>query len=244
MTETIACTLRRAAGTRGRRVLLGTTAGVGALAAAALTAGLPPAERTVANVAEQVHTMISVPLPFIGVLLANDLRRAAATRVLPTLATAALIAVAAGLAGDAFSFAALAASESTARDPWAHAGVIAVAGVLVQVLAQFVGTGLGLLIGRPVWACLATIVLPLGAYALLTPLGAALDWLTPYAVLQEVLPGSAGAAGWVRWVIVALLWGVALNAVGAILLPRRTVRRALQAVGSQRRADVTGGERT
>jgi hypothetical protein len=234
VTETIAGTLRRAARTRARRVLLVVTVAVGALAAAALLAGLPPAERTFAKFAELVHGFISVPLPFLGVLLANDLRKAPGARVLPTLAGAALVAVAAGLAGDAFCFAALAASESAAPDPWAHAGVIALAGVLVQVLAQLVGTGLGLLIGRPVWGCLATIVLPLGAYALLAPLGAARDWLTPYAALREVLAGSAGAAGWARWVTVALLWGVALNAVGAILLRRRAVRPAPPAVSPGR----------
>ncbi|MEU4426964.1 hypothetical protein AB0F81_40605 [Actinoplanes sp. NPDC024001] len=234
MNDTIARTLRSAARTRGRRVLLVVTFAVGALAAAGLMAGLPPAELTFATIAQQVHLLISVPLPFIGVLLANGLRKAAGGRVLPALAGAVLIAVAAGFAGNAFSVAALAASESTAPDPWAHAGVIAVAGVLVQILAQLVGTGLGLLIERPVWGCLGTIVLPLGAYTLLAPLGAARGWLTPYGAAQEVLAGSAGVAGWAGWTTTALLWGLALNAAGAVLLRRRPVRVAPPAVSSAR----------
>ena len=219
--ETIAGTLRRAVGTRGRRILLLATFGVGVLAAAALVAGLPPAERTAAEFGEPAHVLISVPLPFVGVLLANDLRGTPGVRVLPTLAGATLIAVAAGLVGDAICVAAPAASGSGAPDPWANVGGIAVAGVLVQVLAQLVGTGLGLLIVRPGWGCLATIVVPLGVYALLTPLGAARDWLTPYGALRGVLADGSGGAGWARWATVALLWGAALNAVGAVVRRRR-----------------------
>ncbi|SCG33931.1 hypothetical protein [Micromonospora humi] len=218
--ETIAGTLRRAVGTRGRRVLLLVTVGVGVLAALALMAGLPPAERTVATFGEPVHSFISVPLPFVGVLIASDLRRTAGARVLPTLAGATLIAVAVGLVGDAIVLAASAASGSTAPEPWANVGRIAVAGVLVQVLAQLVGTGLGLLFARPVWGCPATIVLPLGAYALLTPLGTTRDWLTPYGAMRHVL----GGAGWPRWAIAALLWGVVLNAAGVVVSRRRAGR--------------------
>ncbi|QLQ36414.1 hypothetical protein [Micromonospora robiginosa] len=216
--ETIAGTLRRAAGTRGRRILLLVTVGAGALAAVALVVGLPPAERTAVAFGEPVHAFLSVPLPFVGVLLAADLRRAPGARVLPTLAGATVIAVAAGLVGDAIVLVALAASGSTAPDPWAHVGGVAVAGVLVQVLAQLVGTGLGLLVARPAWGCLATIVLPLGAYALLTPWGAARDRLTPYGAMRGVL---AEAPDWARWVSAALLWGVALNVVGVVVRRRR-----------------------
>ncbi|MFG1673806.1 hypothetical protein [Micromonospora sp. NPDC049282] len=219
--ETIVGTLRRAVGTRGRRVLLLVTVGVGVLAAVALMAGLPAAERTAATFGEPVHAFISVPLPFVGVLLANDLRRTPGAPVLPTLAGATLIAVAAGLAGDAISVAAPAVSGSTAPDPWANLGGIAVAGVSAQVLAQLVGTGLGLLIARPWWGCPATIVLPLGAYALLTPLGAARDWLTPYGALRGVLAEGSGGVGWARWATAALLWGAALNVVGVVVRRRR-----------------------
>ncbi|MDG4800307.1 hypothetical protein [Micromonospora sp. WMMD980] len=209
--STIAGALRRAAGTRGRRVLLVVTAGAGVLAAVALLAGLPPAERTVVAFGEPVHAFVSVPLPFVGVLLAHDLRRAPDARVLPTLVAATLIAVVAGLVGDAICVVATAVSGSTAPDPWSTVGGIAVAGVLVQVLAQLVGTGLGLLVARPAWGCPATVVLPLGAYASLTPWGTARDWLTPSGALRGVLGEEPG---WARWVTAALLWSVALNAVG------------------------------
>ncbi|WIM99748.1 hypothetical protein ACTOB_003410 [Actinoplanes oblitus] len=225
MNETIAGVLRRSAATRGRRILLVATAGIGALAAVALPAGLPPAQRTFAEFAPQVQLLISVPLPFVGVLLGNDLRGTTGARVLPTLGGATLIAVVAGLAGDVFAAAATAASASTAPDPWAHAGGTALAGVLVQVLAQLIGTGLGLLIAGPVWGCLATMVLPLGAYALLAPVGAARGWLTPYGAARQVLTGTAGAAQWTGWLVVALLWGVALNAAGAARLARTPAGR-------------------
>ncbi|MDG4806776.1 hypothetical protein O7634_08420 [Micromonospora sp. WMMD1120] len=215
--ETITGALRRAAGARNRRVLLLVTVVVGVVAATALVAGLPPAERTVVAFAEPVHAFISVPLPFIGVMLAHDLRKAPGAPVLPTLAAATLIAVAAGVAGDAILGVALAASGSTAPDRWTYAGPIALTGVLVQLLAQLVGTGLGLLIARPLWACLATVVLPLGAYALLTPLGAVRDALTPYGALQQVLTEAPTGTGWVRWATAAVVWGVALNVVGAVV---------------------------
>ncbi|GAA4604561.1 hypothetical protein BJY16_005053 [Actinoplanes octamycinicus] len=221
MNETITGTLRRAAGTRGRRILLGVTAGIGLLAAVALPGALPSGQVTFAELSEQVQLLISVPLPFVGVLLAHDLRRTPGARVLPTLAGAAVIAVVAGLLGVLFSVAALAASGSGAPDPWAHAGRIAVAGVLAQVLAQSVGTGLGLLIARPVWGCLATIVLPLGTYTVLAPLAAARPWLTPYGAAQELFAGG----GWASWAAAALLWGALLNVIGAARLqPQLTPR--------------------
>ncbi|MFI5496277.1 hypothetical protein [Actinoplanes sp. NPDC051859] len=227
MSTEVAGVLRAAARTRGRRILLIVTMLFGALAAGLLVVGLPAGERTFATFAENVQSFISVPLPFVGVLLAHDLRRTPRAAALPMLVGATVIAVAAGLVGGVLSVAALAASGSTAADPWAGAGFILVGGVLVQVLAQLVGTGLGLLIGgRPVWACLSTIAVPLSVYALLTPAGTARAWLTPFGSLQEVFDGPAGVA---NWAVAALTWGVGLNLVGVTLLRRQADKASGQA---------------
>jgi hypothetical protein len=95
--------------------------------------------------------------------------------------------------------------------------------VLVQIVAQLVGTGLGLLLRPAVIACLATIVLPLGLWFLLgsvAVLRPAQAWLTPFATAQVLLSARMSPWGWAQWLVVALLWGAALNAVGAARLKR------------------------
>ncbi|WP_459644951.1 hypothetical protein [Kineococcus sp. NUM-3379] len=221
-----AAALRRAAGTRRRVLLLTTTPLLGALAAAALAAGLPAGQRTFAAVSATVQLLMSVPLPFTGVLLATDLRRspgAAPGGVLPTLAAAVLLAGAVGLAGALLAALALLAAGSGAADPWASAVPLVAGGVLVQVVAQLVGTGLGLLVRRPALASLGTVVLPLGVYALLGAvevLRPAREWLTPYATSQDLLSGRAGPVDLAREGVVVLLWCAGLNALGAARLRR------------------------
>ncbi|GIH90375.1 hypothetical protein Psi01_10050 [Planobispora siamensis] len=220
--------IRRAVGTRSRRWLLAITLLLGLSAAAALAAALPPAERTLAGLSQAVQLLMSVTVPFFGVLLAHDLRRASrTTRIAPTLLGAVLLAAAVGAFGFLVCAAALAVVPSTAPAAWDHAGAIAVGGVLVQALAQLTGTGLGLLLRSPVIACLATIVLPLGLwYALgnVEALRPAQDWLTPFAGAQNLLSGQMSAVMWAQWLVVLTLWGRALNAAGVarLLRPERT----------------------
>jgi hypothetical protein len=114
-------------------------------------------------------------------------------------------------------------SSSVAVGRWDHLASVGVCSVLVQVVAQLVGTGLGLLLRPVVVACLATILLPLGLWfvlgsvAVLRPVQA---WLTPYPTVQTLLSGGMSALAWAQWLIVFLLWGVALNAAGAARLKR------------------------
>jgi hypothetical protein len=111
--------------------------------------------------------------------------------------------------------------------PWDHTASVAVCSVLVQVVAQPVGTGLGLLLRPVIVACLATIVLPLGLWFVLGSvdvLRPSQAWLTPYATFQNLLSGQMSALAWAQWFVVVLLWGAALNAVGAARLKRRTAR--------------------
>jgi hypothetical protein len=66
-------------------------------------------------------------------------------------------------------------------------------------------------------------VLPLGLWFVLgsvTVLRPAQAWLTPYPSVQNLLSGAMSALAWAQWLVVVLLWGVALNAAGAARLKR------------------------
>jgi len=214
--------LRRAVGTWPRRVLLAGTLLLGVAAAVALAVLLPPAERTFAALAFPVQSLMSVLVPFLGVLMVGDLRRAPHP-VAPTLLAAALLAAAVGAAGALACAGALAVAPDAAGQPWQGVAGVVLGCVLVQVLAQSVGTGLGLLLRSPVVACAATIVLPLGLWFLLgvdDAVRPAREWLTPFATIGDLLSGATTALQWVQWLVVALLWGVLLNAVGVARLRR------------------------
>jgi hypothetical protein len=216
--------IRRSVGTRPRQWLVAVTLLLGLLAAVAMTAAGQPGDRTFSTLSDPVQSLMSVTAPFIGVLLARDLRRAPRrARLTPTLLAATLLAAAVGLFGALVCAAALAVAPSgTAPDPWRHAATIAVGGVLVQIVAQLVGTGLGLLMRSAVVAFLATIVLPLGVWALLGGVDALqpAQAFTPYATVRNLLSGRMSAANWAHWLVVLLIWGVGLNAVGAARLKR------------------------
>ncbi|MFC3502041.1 hypothetical protein ACFOOK_13870 [Micromonospora krabiensis] len=222
--EATADALRRSVATRPRRWLVATTLLLGLLAAVATTAA-PPEDLTFSTLSDMVQSLMSVTVPFLGVLLAHDLSRSPRTpRPGPTLLAAVLLAAAVGLFGILVSAAALALAPSdTAPDPWQHAATIAVGGVLVQIVAQLVGTGLGLLLRPTVVACLATIVLPLGLWALLGAVDALspAQAFTPYATVRNLLSGEMNAAKWAQWLAVLLVWGVGLNALGVARLKRR-----------------------
>ncbi|MBX6750462.1 MAG: hypothetical protein IRY85_12470 [Micromonosporaceae bacterium] len=89
-------------------------------------------------------------------------------------------------------------------------------------MAQFVGTGFGLLLRHPVIACAATIVVPLGLWFLLGLgfLTAAQPWLTPFASVQRLLSGDMSGLAWPQWMVMALLWVGGLNALGTARLRR------------------------
>jgi hypothetical protein len=215
----------RGAGTRTRRLLVAVTLLLGVLAAVGIAAAGQPADRTFAGLSTAVQSLMSVTLPFIGVLLARDVVRSPGTvRVAPTLLAGTLLAIAVGAFGVLVCAAALAVAPATAvAGRWDHALRIAVCSVLVQIVAQLVGTGLGLLLRPAVIACLATIVLPLGLWFVLgsvAVLRPAQAWLTPFATAQVLFSARMSPWGWAQWLVVALLWGAALNAVGAARLKR------------------------
>lgn len=219
--------IRRAVGTWPRRWLVAITLLAGLLPAVAIAATVEPDDRTFADLSDPVQSLMSIMVPLFGILLANDLRRAPGTaRLTPTLLAAALLAAAVGVFGVLVCTAALAlAASGTAADPWLNVGTIAVGGVLVQVVAGLVGTGLGLLLRSPLVAFLASIVLPMGLWFVLGGVDAlrpAQAWLTPYSAVRNALSGWMSAVTWAQWLVVFLIWGVGLNALGAARLKRQT----------------------
>ncbi|MBG6066775.1 hypothetical protein [Micromonospora ureilytica] len=226
MDETIRDALRRSLGTPARRWLLVGTLVAGLLAAVASVAAATPADRTFAELSDTVQSLMSVATPLFGILLVRDLRRASVrVPVLPTVLAVVLPAVVVGVVGVLICAATLALTPADVADePWRFAGTVAVGSVLVHIVAGLVGTGLGLLLRSVVVAFLATIVLPLGLFALLGAVDAlrpTQPWLTPLGSVRNLLSGEMSALRWAQWLCVLLIWGVGLNAVGAAVLRRR-----------------------
>ena len=191
---------------------------LGVLGAGVVVTASPPAEPSLAGAADIALSLMSVLVPLFGVLLARDLRRTPGVPAGPVLAGAVVFAAIVGAAGVLLCAATLAIAGAGGPDAWVDGGAILAGGVLVQVLAMLVGTGLGLLLRPVAVAFLATIVVPLGLWYGLGATDAlrpARDWLAPYGSVQPLLTADMTAPQWLRWLVVALIWGVALNAVGA-----------------------------
>ena len=216
--------IRRTVGTRARRRLLAITLVIGVLTAVGVALGVPPPDRTIAAVVTPVQLLMSVTVPFFGVLLAGDLRRSDRTRVAPMLLAAVALAAVVAIFAVLVSVLATAAVPSEApQGRWQHLGTIVLGSVLVQGVAQLVGTGLGLLVRSVVLGCIATIVIPLGLWFVLgavPALSPAQAWLTPFPSVQHLLSGEMTPVSWVQWFVVALIWGFGLNAVGALRFRR------------------------
>ncbi|MEU8254491.1 hypothetical protein AB0C06_09545 [Micromonospora inaquosa] len=226
MAQALREALRRSLGTTARRWLLVGTLAVGLLAAVALVAATAPADRTFAELSGTVQSLMSVATPLFGILLVRDLRRAPVRRpVLPMVLAVGLPAVVIGVVGVLICAATLALTPADVADePWRFTATVAVGSVLVQIVAGLVGTGLGLLLRSVVVAFLATIILPLGLFALLgagDALRPAQPWLTPFGSVRNLLSGEMTALRWAQWLCVLLIWGVGLNAAGAAVLNRR-----------------------
>ncbi|HSU34476.1 MAG TPA: hypothetical protein VLJ88_02340 [Propionibacteriaceae bacterium] len=102
-----------------------------------------------ATIATPVQLLMSVTLPFFGVLLAADLRRRHQVRAAPTLLAALTLAVLVAVFGVLVSVLATAAAPSaTAQGRWQHPGTIPLGSVLVQVVAQWWAGGSACCCGR------------------------------------------------------------------------------------------------
>lgn len=200
------------------RLIVVVTVLAGVVSAVAVISGSIPGERTIAAASGPVQSLMSITVPFLGVLLVQTVQRPVGRRafIAPGLALAAAVAVAVFgvvLCG-------LVTAVATSQAPggrWHHAGAVAVGSLLVQIVAQLTGTGLGLLVRRPALACLLTIVLPTGLRLLLGALDAlrpAQAWLTPYASAQHLLAGDMSPANWAQWLVMVAIWGFGLNLAG------------------------------
>ncbi|WP_344415142.1 hypothetical protein [Pseudonocardia ailaonensis] len=165
------------------RILLAATLLTGPLAAVLVgPAPLP-------ELALPVHGLVSVLVPFTGILLVQER---------PRLLAAGVIALVAGLVTGLAC--ALVAGQ------W-RLDVLA-GGLLVQLVSQYVGTAFGLVCRRVWTAMVADVVVPLGLWAVL-PSGVR-EWITPYAAATRVLTGEAGPPV----LVVVLVWVVGFNALG------------------------------
>jgi hypothetical protein len=216
--------LRRSVETRPRRWLLAGTLLLGIIAAVGVAAAADPADLALATLSDPTQSLMSVLVPYLGILIARD--RGGSSRpigVVPTLTATVLLAAAIGVFGFLVCAAVLTVGPSGAQDPWHSAGTIALGSVLVQIVAQLLGTGLGLLLRQHVVAFLASIVLPLGLWFLLGALDVlrpAQAWLAPYSSVRNLLSGHMTALTWAQWLVILLIWGIGPNALGAARVKR------------------------
>lgn len=206
-------------------IVLGTVL-LGLVGAVAVSVGAPTAGRTFAAVSGAAQSLISVGVPLLGVLLVGELRRPIRLNaLLPTAGRALGMAMLLAVVGVLICAAVTTLSPSDGRDgPWRNTGMVVLASLLVQVVAQLVGLGMGLLIRRRLLACLATIVLPLGLWGLLGAVAAlrpAQSWLTPFPAAQHLLSGLMTPTAWAQWLIVLVVWGVGLPALALVVDQRR-----------------------
>ena len=207
--------------------MLAVTALAGLLTAVVVVTAVEPSDRTFAMVAGPVQMMMSITVPFVGILLVSDVRAAGSrSKIILTVLAAVVVAIVVAVFGIAVSVVAVAlATWELADGRWHQFGMIAVGSLLVQSVAQLIGTGLGLLVRSIVLACLATIALPLGLWLLLGAadrLTSAQDWLTPYGAANNLLSGQMSPIAWAQWLVVFLSWGVGLNILGATRARRRS----------------------
>jgi hypothetical protein len=190
---------------RAYRVIAGVTGVVGVLGAVLGQAGTAEADRTFASATGFAQSLISVGVPFIGAVAGARRERA-----LYKLALGYAVGLAA--VGVVASILVALLVPSAAEDVWRHAPILVIGAFVTQIVAQLVGTGLGLLIGRGWLAALLTIASPLGLYAVLP--SDARQWLTPYGSAQLWWKGEFDGSDVLPFLVMLAVWGLALNVAG------------------------------
>jgi hypothetical protein len=203
---------------RTYRVIAGVTGVIGALGAVGSQVAAVSADRTFASTSTVAQSLISIGVPFIGAVAGARRERALYKLALGYAVGLAVVGVIASI---------LVAwlVPSTASSPWQHAPIIVIGAFVTQIVAQLVGTGLGLLIGRGWIAAILTIVLPLGLYGVLSAAApGARAWLTPYGSAQLWWKGEFGGSDVLSFLVMLALWGLALNLAGFHVARSRRAR--------------------
>ncbi|WP_405056112.1 hypothetical protein OG474_25620 [Kribbella sp. NBC_01505] len=169
--------------------------------------GTVSAERTFATTSGVAQSLISIGAPFIGAV-------AGARRERSLFKVAFGYAVGLAALGLVASILVASLVPSTASDPWKHAPVIIVGAFVTQLVAQSLGTGFGMLIGRGVIASILTIVPPLGVYGVLHAAAPGAQGLTPYGSAQLWWKGEFGGSDVLPFLVMVAVWCVALNVAG------------------------------
>jgi hypothetical protein len=220
--------LRRAVSAGPERWLLIASAVVGALTAVLVSFPLGEA-LTFSAASYYVQSAISLPLPWVSIVMMRDLsRRTASTSTFPPFGrlvaakqlASAVIAILGASYGIALSSLVTSLPAATLSDAqWAGFGSVVIGSILVQLIAQLCGAGFGLLIMSTEVAIVADVVVPLGLW-LLTGRSPALHgvqaWVTPFASVDRLLSGEMDARGWAQVVVVVLIWVVGLNVAGVV----------------------------
>jgi ABC-2 type transport system permease protein len=227
--------LRKSAGTRTCRWLLITSAAVGLLAAGLVALTGPAHDHTFTVISFYTQSVISLPLPIVSVLLvtADFGRRTSATFepvtspdviIAAKLLASAIIALAGAAYGVLISVLATSGATPAADEGrWDAIGMIILGSALVQLIAQLSGAGWGLLLRSTALAIAADVAVPLGLWIItgaIPALHGVQAWLAPFASVRNLLSGHMDARSWAQVGVVALVWVVALNAVGILRLRR------------------------
>ena len=228
--------LRNSIRSRAHRWLLIAAGFVGLLSAGVVALTGPAEDHTFAVISFYTQIAISLPLPFVSVLLMTQEfgRRASSASVgagrslgaiiAAKLLASSIIAVAgAGYGVLISSIATSAAAPAADRGRWDAIGMIILGSVLVQLIAQLSGAGWGLLLRSSPLAIAADVVVPLGLWIVtgaIPALQGVQAWLAPFSSARNLLSGHMDAERWAQVGVVALVWVVALNAAGILRLYR------------------------
>jgi hypothetical protein len=231
LTQATRIELGKVASARAGRWLIIASAAVGLMVA--VIVGLTAEGLTFSLASFYVQSTISLPLPFVSILLITrdfDRRalsqtympiRSASRMVAAKLVASMIIALIAASYGIVLSVLVTNFAPTAAEEPWHGVGIIMIGSALVQLIAQLTGAGCGLLLGSNLAAMVADVAVPLGLWLVsgaVTGLRGVQVWLTPFAVVEKLLSGQMDAQDWAQVGIVAFVWIVGLNAAGILRL--------------------------
>jgi hypothetical protein len=227
--------LHKSVGTPGRRWLLVSSAVVRLLSAGLVAFTGPADDQSFATISFYTQSAISLPLPFVSVLLmtqdfgrrrgppTSTFRTSYGAMIAAKLLASVIIALAGASYGVLISVLATSAMGTPDERRWHATGMIILGSVLVQLIAQLIGAGWGLLLGSSVLAIAADVVVPLGLWIVTSAvpgLQGIQASLAPFASVRNLLSDNMGAQLWAQVAVIVLVWVVTLNAAGILRVRR------------------------